>query len=123
MATGINKNGNTVNVGDHVSIIGKVVSYTNSGSKATVTVQSPLDTGTYAIQANDARSESHSADSTHTAVSYNGFYYGVAGDNITVMGLVTAISGSGVNAVLTVQLISSLNSISTAAGNVCSDNV
>jgi len=39
------------------------------------------------------------------------------------MGLVTAISGSGVNAVLTVKLKTSQNPINTAAGNCNSDNV
>jgi hypothetical protein len=132
MATGINKNGGAVNVGDHVSIVGKVVSFTGSGSKATVTVQSPLDSGTYTIQGNDANSAQYdyngnttSADSAdlHAVLSLSGKHYGVAGDNITVMGWVTAISGSGVNAVLTVQLVTSQNSINTAAGNVNSDNV
>ena len=132
MATGINKNAGTVNVGDHVSIVGKVVSFTGSGSKATVTVQSPLDSGTYTIQGNDANSAQYdyngnttsaaSAD-LHAVLSLSGKHYGVAGDNITVMGRVTAISGSGVNAVLTVQLVTSQNSINTAAGNCNSDNV
>ena len=54
MATGVNKNGGTVSVGDAVSIIGKVVSVSSSGGKATVVVQSPLDSGTYSIQADDA---------------------------------------------------------------------
>ena len=116
MATGINKNAGTVNVGDHVSIVGKVVSFTGSGSKATVTVQSPQY---------DYNGNTTSADSAdlHAVLSLSGKHYGVAGDNITVMGRVTAISGSGVNAVLTVQLVTSQNSINTAAGNCNSDNV
>jgi predicted extracellular nuclease len=122
-ASALNKNGSPVNVGDHVSITAKVVSYTGSGSKASVIVQSPLDAGTYTIQANDAFAVEQPSDSLHTAVSFEGNWYGVKGDDITVLGLVTAISGSGVNALLTVTLISSLNSITTAAGNCTSDNV
>lgn len=118
MATGINRNGSTVSVNDHVSIIGKVVSVSSSGSKATVTVQAPCDSGTFNIQANDAYTAEHSNDATHVAVSYDGKYYGVVGNQVTVMGLVTAITGSGQSAILTVTLISSGNSIVTAAGNV-----
>lgn len=55
MSTGTSKNGNTINVGDHVSLTAKVVSYTGSGSKAAVTAQAPLDSGTISIQANDAK--------------------------------------------------------------------
>lgn len=132
MATGVNKNGGTVSVGDAVSIIGKVVSVTNSGGKATVVVQSPLDSGTYSIQGDDATAvqqfyngNTTVADSSgaYPANSYYGDHYGAAGDDLTVMGLVTAISGSGVNAVLTVKLKTSQNSINTAAGNCNSDNV
>jgi hypothetical protein len=123
MSTGINKNGGVVNVGDHVSIVAKVVSYTGSGSTASVTVQSPLDKSTYVIQANDCFAQTHLADTSHTAVSLQGRWYGVAGDDVTVLGVVTAISGSGINAVLSVQLISSLTTITTAAGNCSSDNV
>lgn len=123
MATGTSKTGNTINVGDHVSITAKVVSYTSSGSKASVTAQAPLDASTISIQANDANAVEQPSDAAHTAVSFGGNYYGAAGDDITVLGLVTAISGSGVNAVLTVKLVSSLNSITTAAGNCTSDNV
>ncbi len=117
MATGINKNGGTVSVNDHVSISAKVSSVSGSGSKATVTVQAPCDSSTFNIQANDAYTTEHSNDANHTAVSYDGKYYGVAGNQVTVMGLVTAISGSGQYAVLTVKLITSGNSITTAAGN------
>jgi hypothetical protein len=123
MATGINRNGGVVNVQDRVSITAKVVSYTGSGSLASVTVQAPLDAGTFVIKANDAFAVEQPSDSLHTAVSFEGNWYGVKGDDITVLGLVTAISGSSVNALLTVTLISSLTSITTAAGNCTSDNV
>jgi hypothetical protein len=119
----INKNGFVVNAQDHVSIIAKVVSVSGSGSKATVTVQSPLDAGTYNIQANDANAVEYQTDANHVAVSFGGKSYGVAGNDITVLGLVTSISGSGVSALLSVLLVSSLTTIVTAAGNVSSDNV
>lgn len=131
MATGINKNGKVVNVGDAVSIVAKVVSVSGSGSLASVTVQSPLDAGTYSIVASDANAvqeyynskDSVDSANTYPAVSLSGKHYGAAYDDLTVMGVVTAISGSGQNAVLTVTLKSSGNSIHTAAGNCNSDNV
>ena len=132
MATGINKNGGTVSIGDAVSIVGKVVSVSSSGGKATVVVQSPLDSGTYSIQADDATAVQQFYNGNTTVADSSGAYpancffgdlYGSAGDDLTVMGLVTAISGSGVNAVLTVKLKTSGNSINTAAGNCNSDNV
>lgn len=120
MSTGINKNGSTVSVNDSVSIVAKVVSYTGSGSKATVTAQAPFDASTVSIQANDANAVEQPSDANHTAVSFNGNFYGVKGDDITILGVVTAITGSGQNAVLTVKLVTSGNSISTAAGNTTS---
>jgi len=119
MATGINKNGGTVAVNAHVSIIAKVVSVSGSGSLATVTCQAPLDTGTFNIQANDCNAVEQSADASHAARTY-GNAYGAAGDDITVKGVVTAITGSGIYAVLTVKLAVSSTSITTAAGNVSS---
>lgn len=119
----VNKNGGTVNVGDHVSIVAKVVSYTGSGSNAAVTAQAPLDSGTISIRANDANAVEQPSDSLHTAVSFGGNYYGVAGDDLTILGVVTAISGSGQFAKLTVTLVTSLTSITTFAGNCTSDNV
>ena len=115
-----NKNGNVVTVNSHVSIVGKVVSVAGKGSLASVTVQSPLDAGTYVITANDANAVEQPNDASHLAVSFGGNYYGAAGDDLTSIGVVTAISGSGQNAVLTVKLVSSGNSITTAAGNVTS---
>lgn len=117
MATGINKNGSTVSVNDHVSITAKVVSFTGSGSTASVTIQAPLDASTFVIQGNDCFAVEQPADASHTVRSLFGNAYGVKGDDITVLGLVTAISGSGQSAILTVTLISSGNSVVTAAGN------
>lgn len=126
-----NKNGKVVSVGDAVSIVGKVVSTVGSGSLASVTCQAPLDTGTFTCKANDANAvqeyynskDSLDSANTYPAVSFSGKHYGAVYDDLTVMGVVTAISGSGQNAVLTVTLKSSGNSIQTAAGNCNSDNV
>ena len=118
MSTGINKNGGVVSVNDHVAITAKVVSYTGSGSLASVTVQAPLDASTFLIKANDAEAVLQFEDANHTCISRSGYTYGVKGDDITPRGVVTAISGSGINAVLTILLSSSQTSIVTAAGNV-----
>jgi len=124
----INKNGKAVNINDAVSIIGKVVSVSGIGSRASVTVQAPLDPGTFVIQSNDAYAvqqeyDSTSPDALYPAVSIDGKHYGQAGDDLTALGVCTAISGSGLNAILTVLLKTSQTSINTASGNVSSDNV
>jgi hypothetical protein len=120
----INKNGGVVNVNDHVTIIAKYVStVSGTNSTATVTVQAPLDAGTFNIQANDCFSVEGPVDANHPLRGLQGNAYGVVGDDLTVLGVVTAISGSGINALLTVKLITSQNSIVTAAGNCASDNV
>jgi hypothetical protein len=114
-----------------VSIVAKVVSVSGSGSLAAVTVQAPRDAGTFVIQANDAYAvqqyynskDSADASDTYPAVSLDGKHYGAAYDDLTVMGVVSAISGSGQSAILTVTLKTSGNSIQTAAGNCNSDNV
>jgi hypothetical protein len=116
----INKNGKAVNINDAVSIIGKVVSVSGSGSLASVTVQSPLDAGTYVIIAHDAGAVEHQTDASHVALSVDGKPYGLVDNDLTARGVVTSISGSGQNAILTVQLSVSGNSINTAAGNVTS---
>ena len=124
----INKNGKAVNINDAVSIIGKVVSVSGIGSRASVTVQAPLDPGTFVIQSNDAYAvqqeyDSTSPDALYPAVSIDGKHYGQAGDDLTALGVCTAIGGSGLNAILTVLLKTSQTSINTASGNVSSDNV
>ena len=114
------KNGVTVKVNAHVSIIGKVVSVSGTGSLASVVVQSPCDAGTYNIQANDAGAVEHQTDASHVALSVDGKSYGLVGNDLTVRGVVTGITGSGQSAILTVKLAVSGNSINTAAGNVTS---
>ena len=120
MSTGISKNGTVVSVNAHVSVIGKVVSVSGSGSLATVTAQAPFDAGTFNCQANDCGAVQQLNDANHVALSVDGKSYGTAGDDISPRGVVTGITGSGQNALLTVKLSTSGNSITTAAGNVSS---
>ena len=120
MAVGTDKNGFTVSVNSHVSIVAKVVSVSGSGSLATVTVQAPYDASTFNIVAHDAAAVQQLNDANHVALSVDGKSYGTAGDDLTARGVVTGISGSGQNAILTVKLAVSGNSINTAAGNVTS---
>ena len=114
------KNGTVVKLNDHVSCVAKVVSLTGTGSLAVVTVQAPYDASTFNIQANDAVAVEQQADANHVARDMEGTPYGKAGDDLTARGVVTGITGSGQNAVLTVKLAVSGNSITTAAGNVTS---
>lgn len=117
MATGTNKNGQTVSVNDQVSILAKFVSLTGSGSLATVTAQPQLSTSTISVKAYDCQCVSHPADSSHVARSISGQAFGVAGNDLSILGTVTAITGSGVTALLTVTLKSSGNSVTVPAGS------
>ena len=120
MSTGISKNGTVVSVNDHVSAVAKVVSVSGSGSLATVVCQAPYDASTFTVVANDCGAVQQLNDANHVALSVDGKSYGTAGDAISPRGVVTGITGSGQNAVLTVKLSASGNSITTAAGNVSS---
>ena len=120
MSTGISKNGTVVSVNDHVSAVAKVVSVSGSGSLATVVCQAPYDASTFTVVANDCGAVQQLNDANHVALSVDGKSYGTAGDGISPRGVVTGITGSGQNAVLTVKLSASRNSITTAAGNVSS---
>ena len=101
-------------------MVAKVVSVTGTGSLAVVTVQAPYDASTFNVQANDCGAVQQLNDANHVALSVDGKSYGTAGDDISPRGVVTGISGSGQNALLTVKLSASGNSITTAAGNVSS---
>lgn len=118
----LNTNGKPVSVGDSVSIIGTVVSFTGTGPKAQVTVQTQWTTATFVAQANDMNAVQHSADASHPCTSISGKAFGAANDAVTVLGKVTAISGSGETAILTVTLTTSQASISVPAGACQSDN-
>ena len=117
MATGININGKTVSVNDSVSILGKVVSVSGTGSLATITVQPPTApaSGQFNAQANDM--EAVQTD-TASAKSITGKAFGTAGDDVSVLGVVTAITGSGQTAALSVKLKTSLATVTVPAGSV-----
>lgn len=113
----VNSNGQTITVNAQCSIKAKVVSVSGHGINAIVTVQAPLDAGTFVIYAHDAYAVEQLADNDHAASSIVGKPYGKVGDDVTVMGRIVSITGLGVNAVATVLLITSQTTIQTAAGN------
>jgi len=117
----LNSLGQVVNLEDQVSIIAVVVSTANFGttvpsSLATVTAGTVLTPATFNHQANDANAVEHSNDAAHPALSITGKNYGASGDQETVLGTVTAISGNGNTASLTVTLASSGLSVTVPAG-------
>ena len=116
-----NANGQQINVGDQVSIIATVVSSTPFGSTvpsdlAIVTAGTAWSPATFTHQANDAKAVQHSNDAAHPALDLNGKNYGAAGDQETVLGKVSAISGSGTTASVSVVLITSGATIVVPAG-------
>jgi hypothetical protein len=116
MASAFNIDGKVVSIGDRVSIVG-VVTAVGTGSDPNVTIQPPLSASTFVATAQDIR--------TVEGIS-NGGSQGnqvTVGNDCTTTGLVTAISGSGNTASLTVQLTQSGNSITVPAGACHSDNV
>src|ERR1039458_227013 len=88
----INCQGQSIHVGDAVSIRAKVVSVGGIGSLASVTCQAPLDASTFVAQADDASATQHqptvdnAPDSTTPAVSLNGKNYGRVYEDLTVPG-------------------------------------
>jgi hypothetical protein len=119
----LNSLGKQVFIGDQVSIIATVVSQaefgsTNPSQLALVTSGTVLTSATFVHQGNDANAVQHSNDTSnpHYAVSLNGKSYGQPGDSCTVLGTVTAISGNGNTAALTVKLVSSGLIITVPAG-------
>jgi hypothetical protein len=118
-----NANGQQINIGDQVSIQATVVSTAPFGSTvpsglATVTSGTALTSATFTHNGNDAAAVQHSVDSAHVALSDTGKAYGAAGDFCTPKGTVTAISGTGDTASVSVQLITSGAVITVPAG-VC----
>jgi hypothetical protein len=116
-------NGQAITLGDQVTIIATTVSTAPFGttipsSLAMVTAGTALTPATFVHQANDAKAVQHSVDATHPALSIAGKAYGAAGDQETVIGTVTAITGSGNTASLTVTLATSGLSIMVPSG-VC----
>lgn len=111
-----NQDGKVVNINDYVTITGLVVSFTGSGGTALVVVETSLTIATFTAQANDMNAVQHSADAAHAATSISGKNFGAAGDLVSVLGNVTAISGSGNTASLSVVLKTSGNTVTVPAG-------
>lgn len=109
MSTGIGKAGNVISVGDEVTTLGTVSAITGKGSKAVVTVVTHVG-DTITAQANDC----YGPQTDGPATSHSGKGFSV-GDQVSVMGLVTAIAGSGQAAVLTTALKSSALVVKTTA--------
>jgi hypothetical protein len=112
--------GKAIYINTYVSVTGKVVSVSGSGTLAVVTVQAPFDAGTFTAQARDCAAVQQTNDASHPASSINGKSFGAVGDDITVLGLCTAITGVGGAAVATITLINSQATITTATGNCVS---
>jgi hypothetical protein len=118
-----NQSGKQIFVGDQCSITALVVSTATFGSTipsglASVTCETSWSSATFVIQANDAEAVQHSNDAAHPALSITGKNYGAAQDQLSVLGTVTAITGSGETASLTVTLASSGLVITAPAGAV-----
>ena len=110
-----NQDGKVVNINDNVSITGKVVSLTGASSIAQITVQPLTGLATFVASGYDMQAVQNDDG---VARSINGKAFGFLGDNVTVLGVVTSISGSGNQAILTVLLKTSLVSINVPAGSV-----
>jgi len=120
----ISQDGKQVFVGDQVSITALVVSTAPFGatvpsSLAMVTVETAWLPTTFVAQANDMNAVEQFADANHPALSFNGGkQFGAKGDQVTVLGTCTAISGTGDSALLTVTLVTSGLVITVPAGAV-----
>ncbi len=113
--------GKVINIGDRVSIIGLVVSIGGYEPTSAVFVQPPLSPSPFACQAYDIY-VTEGVQQTGSGIAKNNFFN--PGDNCTVLGLVTAISGSGNYALLTVTMSNSGLSVSGIPSGACtSDNV
>lgn len=107
-----NQDGKVVSVNDSVSIVGNVVSVSGTGSLAVVTVETVLTPNTFVAQANDM----NAVQTEGPAKSISGKAFGFAEDPVSVLGKVSAISGSGNTASLSVVLKTSGNTVTVPAG-------
>lgn len=116
MATGVNADGNIVSVGDQVTIMGTVNTVTGTGGGAVVTVipRKALASGSISCIGRDMNAAGLISGNAQSIV---GKPFGV-GDNVSVLGNVTAISGSGMGATLTVTLCNSGNSVTVPSRSV-----
>lgn len=114
-----NINGKTVSVGDRVTVLGNIVSVSTSDITAAVVIQQPLNANTFSVNAPDvmvpATLTTEGAAKTGNKLA--------AGQDCSVSGLVTAISGSGNTATLTVTTSVNGTTISVISGGCQSDNV
>jgi hypothetical protein len=108
-----NQDGKVVAVNDEVTITGNVVSVSGTGPTAMVTVETVLSANNFVAQANDMNAVQSEGS---PAVSISGKHFGTAEDKVSVLGVVTAISGSGNTASLTVTLKTSGLSVTVPAG-------
>lgn len=109
MSSAFDIKGHAVSVGDYVSVVG-VITAVGSGNNPSVTVQPPLSASTFTVTAQDIRTLEGTAcgGSQGNAVT--------VGNDCTTTGRVTAVSGSGNTATLTVQLSVSGTSVSVPSG-------
>jgi hypothetical protein len=114
--------GKVINVGDRVSIIGTVVSASGSAQPTQLVIQPALApaSGQFTCNANDLNS-TQAGSAVQTGRSISGKPVGNTTQSVTVMGVVTAISGSSNTATLTVTLCSSGLSVSVPAGSCIGD--
>jgi hypothetical protein len=107
-----NADGKVVAVGDSVSIVGTVSAISGSGSLATVTVVTNLN-DSIVVKANDMNTPEGTV--LTKGVNFSGSYFTTAAQ-CTVLGVVTAVSGSGQFAQLTVITASSGTSVTVTSG-------
>jgi hypothetical protein len=112
-----NREGKVVAAGDQISAVAIVSSVSGTGSLATLTLQPISDSvNTYNVTAYDVHAVQ--TDPANPAKSIDGKAFGAVGDQVTVRGAVTAVTGSGSTALLTVTLAQSGASVSIPAGSV-----
>lgn len=111
-----NYDGKSVNVNDQVTIMGVATTITGSGALASVLVTT-LREENFTEQARYFLSKQHALSPTVVASSADGKSFS-AGDRVNINGVVTAISGDGSTAALTVTLDGSGQSVLVTAGTV-----
>jgi hypothetical protein len=106
--------GHVINVGDYASILGNIVSVSNNLSVGSVIIQPPLSANTFTVGSADVLT-------TVSNTTEGGGKTGVqlaAGQDCVVSAVVTAISGSGNTATLTLQTLINGTIITVPAGAV-----
>ena len=122
------KDGKVINLFDQVSCQARVSGIIGSGGTALVTALPLLTTGTVVVQANDCRAAQHAeplpgqtdSASSYPATGIAGMYFGMVGEQVTILGTVTAILGSGNTAQLTITCASSGLSVVVPSGSCSS---